>query len=172
MPPAADTARPGGQERTPRTRAPAPPPDLPDFSGRGAEIAYLLEWLTRKGTRAEGPRIAVLAGRGGIGKTALAVHFAHRSRIDHPDGQLFVDVRGVGPHPLRAAEALAGFLCALDIPGPAIPEDQGERKALFRSLLADRRVLIILDMPRTRHRSARCCPAVTNASSSSPAEGN
>jgi hypothetical protein len=81
-----------------------------------------------------------------LGKTALAVHWAHRVSERFPDGQLYVNLRGYDPgQPMSAAEALAGFLRALGVPGQDIPVDVAERSARFRSLLAGKRMLVLLD---------------------------
>jgi tetratricopeptide (TPR) repeat protein len=124
---------------------PAPrqlPPDIPGFCGRRGE----LDQLDR--LRAAGPAVVItaLAGGGGVGKSALAVHWAHRVAAEFPDGQLWVDLRGFDPDaPLSPGVALAGFLRALGVPGADIPADLGERAALYRTLLAGRRVLVLLD---------------------------
>jgi DNA-binding SARP family transcriptional activator len=122
------------------------PADVRGFTGRDAELAELDRMLS-----AEPPMtIAAVAGTAGVGKTALAVHWAHRVRERFPDGQLYVDLRGYGPdEPVTAADALAGFLRALGLDGPMIPEDLGERAARFRSLVDRKRVLVLIDNART-----------------------
>ncbi|MEU7995022.1 BTAD domain-containing putative transcriptional regulator [Micromonospora sp. NPDC049060] len=99
---------------------------------------------------AQGGAIAVLDGTGGIGKTALAVRWAHRAATLFPDGQLFVNLRGFDPHrqPLPAATALRSLLGALGVTPEQIPADVDERASLYRSLLAERRMLIVLDNAR------------------------
>ena len=91
--------------------------------------------------------ISAIDGMAGIGKSALAVHAAHRIGHDFPDGQLFVDLRGnaAGVEPMTAGQALDQLLRSLDVPSPVIPEDLGERAALYRSRLAGTRTLILLD---------------------------
>jgi tetratricopeptide (TPR) repeat protein len=92
------------------------------------------------------PTIAVIAGTAGVGKTALAIRWAHRVAPRFPDGQLHVDLRGYGPEqPLAPADALARFLRALGVDGTAIPAAEDERAAVYRTLLADRRMLVLLD---------------------------
>ena len=90
--------------------------------------------------------ISAIAGTAGVGKTALAVHWAHQVADRFPDGQLYVNLRGYDPgQPMPAADALAGFLRALGVPGQDIPPEVEERAARYRSLLAGRRMLVVLD---------------------------
>src|SRR5439155_2741643 len=90
-------------------------------------------------------RVAV-PGTAGVGKTDLAVHWAHRAADRYPDGQLYVDLRGYGPEPpTEPAEVLSGFLRALGVDALDVPYEPAERSALYRSLLADRSMLILLD---------------------------
>ena len=89
--------------------------------------------------------ISAIAGKAGVGKTALAVRVAHRLRPRFPDGQLYVNLRGAEAQALDPAEVLAGFLRALGVEGAVIPEGLEERVRLYRSRLADRRVLVVLD---------------------------
>jgi DNA-binding SARP family transcriptional activator len=120
------------------------PADLVDFVGRDAEVAQMTALLSTSGDTTAVPMCGVV-GQAGVGKTTLAVHAAHRLRARFPDGQLFVDLRGADSHQLDSVEVLARFLRALGIPGQAIPHDAEERAALYRSLLADRRLLVVLD---------------------------
>ncbi|MGQ0572978.1 MAG: ATP-binding protein, partial [Pseudonocardia sp.] len=120
------------------------PAELPagilDFVGRTDHVKVVLDRLgDPDGT------VAVISGKAGVGKTALAVHVAHRLRERFPDGQLYVDLRGAGARPLDAAEVLSRFLRALGVGGSAVPDDVDERAALYRSRLAGRRVLVVLD---------------------------
>ena len=90
--------------------------------------------------------ISVIAGTAGAGKTALAVQWAHQVARRFPDGQLYANLRGYDPgQPVTAGAALGQFLRALGIPGPDLPADDEERAACYRSLLAGRRMLIVLD---------------------------
>ncbi|MFD9409495.1 BTAD domain-containing putative transcriptional regulator [Streptomyces sp. NPDC059989] len=151
----ADGAPPGGlrpehgaarSEPGPRDGAPDRPPAqlpaaTPAFVGREAEAAALAE-----GLREADGGVCVVTGQAGIGKTALALRVAHRLRGAFPDGQLYVDLRGADPTAAAdPAEVLAGFLHGLGVDGPAVPAGAGERAALYRSLLAGRRVLVVLD---------------------------
>ncbi|GIJ49634.1 XRE family transcriptional regulator [Virgisporangium aliadipatigenens] len=90
--------------------------------------------------------ISAVAGTAGVGKSALAVHWAHRVRHRFPDGQLHVDLRGYDPaQPVPAATVLAGFLRALGLPGQQIPDELDELAARYRTEVADRRMLLLLD---------------------------
>jgi tetratricopeptide (TPR) repeat protein len=133
-------------------QAPAPaqlPPDTADFTGRRAQVGLLCGLLGAQPVagRPGAVVISAVAGMGGIGKTALAVHVAHRLRNRFPDGQLCVSLQGV-TDPLHPAEVLARFLRDLGVPEAAIPEAEAERAARYRTLLAARRVLIVLDDAR------------------------
>ena len=90
------------------------------------------------------------AGRrsGGLGKTSLAVHAAHRVRGSFPDGQVYVDLLGATPHPLEVGDVLARFLRDLGVDGRDIPVDEAERAARYRTVLAGRRMLVVLDNAR------------------------
>lgn len=117
------------------------PGDVGGFTGRDAELTQLV-------TPATDPlAISVIDGMAGIGKTALAVHAAHRLADNHPDGHLFVDLHGYtqGMTPADPADVLDRMLRALGVPGAGMPHDLEARSALWRSLLADRKVLIVLD---------------------------
>jgi tetratricopeptide (TPR) repeat protein len=93
-------------------------------------------------------RIAVVAGAGGLGKTSLAVHAAHRVRRRFPDGQLYVDLLGATQNPLPPGDVLARFLRDLGVDGRDIPVDEDERAARYRTTLAGRRMLVVLDNAR------------------------
>src|SRR5437763_636703 len=117
------------------------PPDVFGFVGREGELARLDALLDRGG-----PVIAAVSGTAGVGKTALAVHWAHRIASRYPDGQLYVDLRGYGPEPpTEPAEVLAAFLRALGVDALDVPYEPAERGALYRSLLAGRTMLVLLD---------------------------
>ena len=122
------------------------PHDVLGFTGRDLELAALSSLAADQGNAAV--VISAIDGIAGIGKTALAVHFAHRVATDFPDGQLFVNLRGFDPDqpPLAPHDALAGFLRALGAADASqLPADPDERAAMYRSLLSGRRMLIVLD---------------------------
>lgn len=118
------------------------PPDTHGFAGREAELAHL-DGVT-------GARIIVLSGTAGVGKTTLAVQWAHRVRDTFPDGQLYINLRGFDPtgSPVTPAEAIRGFLEALAVPQERIPSTLDAQVGLYRTLLADRRILVVLDNAR------------------------
>src|SRR5918992_2765474 len=118
------------------------PPDVADFTGRDEQLVQLLE-LLQPGSPDHAVVITALAGMAGVGKTALAVHAAHRLRERYPDGQLYVDLRGADRVPLDASGVLARMLRTLGV--ARTPETLEERTELFRSRLADREVLLLLD---------------------------
>jgi DNA-binding SARP family transcriptional activator len=132
------------------TAAPAPPAQLPSdvaaFTGRAEPLDQLDALAGRNGERPARVVISAMAGAAGVGKTALAVHWAHRVRTRFPDGQLYVNLRGyaAGP-PMRPIDALALFLRALGVPAERVPVDVEEAAAVYRSLLSDRRILVVLD---------------------------
>jgi hypothetical protein len=130
------------------------PADVGGFTGRAIELAeldLLLPSPAEQHDGAAGPVvISAVSGTAGVGKTALAVRWAHRMADAFPDGQLYVNLRGYDPdRPVPAAEALAGFLRALGVAGQEIPLEEAERAARFRSLLAGRRLLVVLDNAAT-----------------------
>ncbi|GIG62926.1 regulatory protein AfsR [Longispora fulva] len=122
------------------------PADVPDFTGRAGEVDAARAVLTGAGQRPMS--VVAVSGAGGAGKTTFALHLAHLVRDRFPDGQLYVDLRGVGPAPREADAVLAAFLAAFGVPIERLPDDLAERAALFRSTVADRRVLVVLDNAR------------------------
>ncbi|WP_308122337.1 BTAD domain-containing putative transcriptional regulator [Streptomyces sp. WAC04114] len=122
------------------------PATVPDFTGRSGFVRELGDILAS----AEGRVMAVsaLAGIGGVGKTTLAVHVAHQARAAFPDGQLYVDLQGAGARAAEPETVLGSFLRALGTADSAIPDSLEERAALYRSVLAGRRVLVLLDNAR------------------------
>jgi DNA-binding SARP family transcriptional activator/Tfp pilus assembly protein PilF len=143
--------------RQPAAAAPAQP-DVPrqlpsgvrHFVGRMAELKRLAGLLDETSAAGGSVVISAIGGTAGIGKTALAVHWAHQNADRFPDGQLYVNLRGFDPSgtPTAAATAVRGFLGALGVPPASVPDGLDAQVALYRSLLADRRMLIVLDNAR------------------------
>jgi tetratricopeptide (TPR) repeat protein/transcriptional regulator with XRE-family HTH domain len=122
------------------------PPDPRGFSGRANELRELDGLLADADGTAGTLVISAIAGTAGVGKTALAVRWAHRVADHFPDGQLYVDLRGYGPdEPMSAGDVLASFLHALGVRGENIPLAIDERAALYRTEMASRRLLVVLD---------------------------
>jgi len=148
------------------------PADVAAFAGRAPELAHLDSLLPSDGVRpAAAVVITTISGGAGVGKTALAVHWAHRVRERFPDGQLYVNLRGFHPNgpAMTVAAAVRGFLDALQVPGSPIPDSLEAQTSLYRSLLAERRMLILLDNARTVEQvrpllpgSPRCMVVVTS----------
>ena len=140
-------------EKTSRRRVvPAQlPHHIPDFTGRDAELDRLDALLEQDGSEARNAIvITVITGTAGVGKSALALYWAHQVRDQFPDGQLYVNLRGFGPagSAMEPAEAVHGFLDAFAVPSDRMPLDLDARAALYRSILADLRVLVVLDNAR------------------------
>jgi DNA-binding SARP family transcriptional activator len=120
------------------------PPDIPDFVGRRSEAGLLRDLLARGGRGSVA--VVVIAGRAGVGKTALGVHVAHGLLAEYPDGQIYVDLRGFDRR--RAAtphEVLGRLLRLLGLDPAAVPASVAERTERYRDVLARRRVLLVLD---------------------------
>ncbi len=117
------------------------------FVGRTAELAALTRLLDQStDSMPSAVVISAIGGTAGVGKTALAVQWAHQAVGRFPDGQLYVNLHGYDPdRPILVGDALAGFLRALGLPGQDIPSEEDERAARYRSLLAGKKVLIVLD---------------------------
>jgi len=119
------------------------PPDVPDFTGRTEDLAWLDRAADATGRTVV---ISAIAGMGGVGKTALAVRWAYRARDRFPDGQLYLDLRGYSAgEPVRPIDALVYFLRALGIARNDIPSDETGAVNLYRTTIAEKRVLILLD---------------------------
>lgn len=139
------------------------PGDISDFTGRVAHVDGLRRLLTGDGGRAStAPVIAALSGMGGVGKTTLAVRVAHLVADDFPDGQLYVNLRGAETVPLDTGLVLARFLRALGVDGRAVPHDPDERAEVYRSRLAGRRVLVVLDNARSEEQIRPLLPGAGN----------
>ncbi|MDX6332749.1 MAG: hypothetical protein QOG05_89 [Streptosporangiaceae bacterium] len=126
------------------------PADIPDFTGRVDHLQNLRALLAGP-RRPDSPGAVVVAaviGAGGLGKTTLAVHAAHLLRAHYPDGQLYASLAGPNAHPVPPGDVLARFLRDLGVDPARIAAGEEERAAQYRTLLTDRRVLIVLDDAR------------------------
>ena len=145
----AGAARPRPPDRT----GPVPrqlPTGVRHFAGRVREIKILSSLLTQRPEPAGAVVISAIDGTAGIGKTALAVHWAHQNVDRFPDGQLYANLRGFDPGgtPAETAIVARGFLDALEVPAESIPSGLDAQLALYRSRLAGRRMLVVLDNAR------------------------
>jgi DNA-binding SARP family transcriptional activator/tetratricopeptide (TPR) repeat protein len=140
--------------RVPATATEAPrmlPAAVPHFAGRAAELRQLTRLLDRhRGGTPDATLISVIHGTAGVGKTTLAVRWAHQVADRFPDGQLYVNLRGFDPAgpPVSPAQALQGFLGALSVPAGQVPGSLEAQAGLYRSLLAGQQVLILIDNAR------------------------
>ena len=123
------------------------PRDVPDFTGRRAELTRLLASLDQTDAPITSVVISAIDGMAGVGKTTLAVHAAHRLTARFCDGQLFLDLHGFAPdrQPLEPADALDALLRAMGVTASDIPPSADERAALYRTTLAGKRMLLVLD---------------------------
>jgi len=127
------------------------------FTGRQAELSALTRLLEQD--EAGTVVISAIGGTAGVGKTALAIRWAHQAADRFPDGQLYANLRGYDPdQPVAAADALAGFLRSLGVPGPEIPDEMEDRARLYRSRLAGRRILVLLDNARDSEQARSLLP--------------
>ncbi|EYT81938.1 regulator [Streptomyces sp. Tu 6176] len=126
------------------------PPDLAVFRGREQALAAVRGFTSHMAGRGGHVVISAIGGMAGVGKTTLAVHWAHEAAERFPDGQLYVNLRGFDAdgQPLDPGEALGGFLRALDVPGEDIPSGAERRSALFRERAAALRLIVVLDNAR------------------------
>jgi len=143
-------AAPSSAVPAPTARQEAPcllPTDIADFTGRADELNQIYRKLTpvagQQPRRA--PPIVVLVGKGGIGKTSIAVHASYGLAQHFPDGQLYADLHGGAAHTVHPMQVLERFLRACGVPGTQIPEGLDERAEVYRNLLADRKILVMLD---------------------------
>jgi DNA-binding SARP family transcriptional activator len=123
------------------------PAGMAGFTGRAAELKVLSELADETAGESATVVISAIGGMAGIGKTALAVHWAHQVAGRFPGGQLYANLRGFDPSgvPAPVGEVIRGFLDALGVPADRLPADLDAQAALYRTLLAGRRVLIVLD---------------------------
>lgn len=137
-----------GIPTNPPTRPAQLPRDLSDFTGRAPELAGLL--AAAAAHPADTTLVAAIDGMAGVGKSAFAVHAAHRLAGDYPDGQIHIDLHGHTPGlpPLEPAEALRTLLLSVGVAEGRIPDEPGPRAALWRSELAGRRLIVVLDNAR------------------------
>ena len=139
----------GGVPPSPTRLPPAPaqlPPDIADFTGRQKETELIRRnLLGDRDDRPEATAVVVIAGPAGVGKTALAIHAAQLSRDVFTGGQLYANLRGTEARPVTPRKVLARFLRALGVDDAAIPEDVEERTDLYRSIVANRALLVTLD---------------------------
>jgi transcriptional regulator with XRE-family HTH domain/tetratricopeptide (TPR) repeat protein len=148
---AAELERAAGRGRTrprpaagPRAHSPlALPRDVGDFVSRGPALARLLALAER--TDSGRSAVSVVSGQPGLGKTAFAVHAAYALAPHFPDGQVALDLHGMDPEPTSARDALASLLRAVGVAEHAIPSATDDRSGLLRSVLRDRRLLLVLD---------------------------
>ncbi|WIM94429.1 BTAD domain-containing putative transcriptional regulator [Actinoplanes oblitus] len=141
-----------GSEPAPAARGGRPvpcmlPTDIADFTGRSEQIDAIQAYLA---AAADDPGqlavpIIVVAGKPGIGKTALGIHVSHRLAVRYPDGQLFADLHGRSSDRVSPMQILERFLRILGVPGNSIPDGLEERAEMYRGLLSDRRMLVVLD---------------------------
>ncbi|MEU3961682.1 BTAD domain-containing putative transcriptional regulator [Streptomyces buecherae] len=167
-------AEPVGEPAAPVAPVPVPrqlPVDVAGFTGRAERLRELDAQLTVRAQAADQTLvISSVSGMAGVGKTALAVHWMHRVADQFPDGQLYVSLRGYAPGaPLAPNEALGQLLRALGVPPGHLPEQPEEKGALYRSLLAGKRVLVLLDDAAALEQvrpllpaSPTCCVVVTS----------
>ena len=150
------------------------PGTIRHFVGRKAELTALAGLVDESGRQRRSPVVVTIDGMAGVGKTALALHWAHQIAEQFPDGQLHVSLRGFDPlgEPVESAEAIRGLLDAFGVPTQRIPPTLAGQVGLYRSLLADRQVLVVLDNARAADQvqdllpgSASCLTIVTSRNS-------
>jgi DNA-binding SARP family transcriptional activator len=146
----------GSQVPVPR-QLPAPPRS---FTGRRAELAELNKLMDEQPDRGATMLIWAIGGTGGVGKTWLGLRWAHDNLERFPDGQLYIDMRGFDPasEPLSPEAAVRGFLDALGVPPAAVPTEPDAQVGLYRSLVAGRRMLVVVDNARDTTQVAPLLP--------------
>ncbi|GIH75440.1 SARP family transcriptional regulator [Planobispora longispora] len=160
-----DLAEQPGQAAPRRSSEAAKPPTMipgaiADFTGRDAQVRLIREKIINSpagAVRFAVPTVAII-GRAGIGKSTLAVHCAHDVAELFPDGQLFASLHGGTPNPTSPTNVLERFLRALGVPGHDIPDALEQRAELYRTLLAERRTLVVLDDANGEHQVSPLLP--------------
>lgn len=146
--------RPSGMCELPRVIA--------DFTGRSAELVWIGELVYAESAPGVGV-IGLITGSAGLGKTTFAVRAAHTVRASFPDGVLFLDLLGMSSHPVPADDALRSVLRALGVADPQIPDGAESRASLYRSILRERRVLVVLDNAASEEQVRPLLPAGARA---------
>ncbi|QXE34557.1 tetratricopeptide repeat protein [Streptomyces sp. GMY02] len=159
--PDTDPVRPASPLIPPLAQLPA---DLPVFAGRRADLTRARFLLSGRETMTPATVILAISGMGGVGKSTLAVHLSHQMAHRYPDGQLYVNLRGFDPSAtaMDPREAVRGFLTALGLSPQHIPADADGEAGAYRSLLAGRRVLILLDNARDAAQIRPLLPGTPN----------
>jgi DNA-binding SARP family transcriptional activator/energy-coupling factor transporter ATP-binding protein EcfA2 len=121
------------------------PPDIAFFTGRKQSVEFVVNALSQTYDRETATAVCAITGTAGVGKTTLTVHVAHLLHERFPDGQLYASLDGPDLEPKRPTDLMARFLRDLGVENGAVPAEREERQALFRSLTADRRILLVLD---------------------------
>jgi tetratricopeptide (TPR) repeat protein len=140
------------------------PADVAGFIGRDKEVSRLQNLLTRSADQADATGAYVIAGMAGVGKSALAIHVAHQVASEFPDGQLYVDLSGADDRHLDMDGLLAELLRTLGVADEAMPKTPKDRAALYQALLAERRVLLVLDDVESLAEVRRLLPTSKGAS--------
>jgi transcriptional regulator with XRE-family HTH domain len=151
-----------GRLRDHWSRTAAGPCELPrlvdDFTGRAAELLWMSEWMYGESSPGVG-LVGLITGAAGLGKTTLAVRAAHALEPSFPGGVLFLDLFGTSQRPLAADDALGRLLSALGLADQQVPGDIQARASVYRSLLRDRRVLVVLDNAASEEQVRPLLPA-------------
>ncbi|MDG4829823.1 tetratricopeptide repeat protein [Solwaraspora sp. WMMD1047] len=160
------TADPAMTDPEPRTERKVPaelPPDAFPFTGRRREIDRLDAVLSGISDQPTALVMSTVTGPPGVGKSALVIHWAHRARVGFPDGQLYLNLRGYHPtRPMPAGDALTALLTGLGVAADEIPVDLAQRTARYRTEVADRRLLLVLDNAATEEQVVPLLPGTAS----------